>query len=76
MTAPLQPKIAVASLCSPLEVGADQAPAALSALANLLRDAGCEVVNLGPADTPDRAATAGRACAEQHVDAIACVAVS
>ena len=76
MPKPLQPKVAVASLCSPLEVGADQAPAAVSALASFLREAGCEVVELGPTDTPDKAAAAGRLCAEQHVDAIACVAAS
>jgi len=72
----LQPKVAVCGLCSPLEVGADQAPADAAALARLLQDAGCEVVALGVVDTPDKATVAGRLCAEQHVDAIAAVAAS
>ena len=72
----LQVTVAVASLSSPLEVGADQAPEAVSALAQLLETMGCEVVALGSVDSPDRAAAAGRLCAEQHVDVIAGVAVS
>lgn len=72
----LRMRVGVASLSSPLEVGADQSPEAAGALAGLLREAGCEVVALGPVDTPDRAAAAGRLCAETHVDAIACVTVS
>ncbi len=73
---PLQPKVGVCGLCSPLEVGADQAPVDAAALARLLQEAGCEVVPLGVVDTPERATAAGRLCAEQHVDAIAAVAAS
>jgi len=72
----LQVKVAALSLSSPLEVGADRAPAAAAELARVLADGGCEVVALGAVDTPDRAAAAGRQCAEAHVDAVACVAVS
>ncbi len=73
---PLRATVAVAGLSSPLEVGADQAPAAAQALAELLVAAGCEVVALGSVDTPGRAAVAGRVCAERHVDAIATVSTS
>lgn len=69
-------KVGVIALCSPLEVGADQAPAAAAALAQWLREAGCDVVAWGTADTPEKAVAAGRACAEQHVDALAAVSVS
>jgi len=73
---PLQARVAVCGLCSPLEVGADQAPVYAAALVRLAQEAGCAVVPLGVVDTPDRAAAAGRLCAEQHVDAIAAVAAS
>ena len=73
---PLRAAVAVAGLSSPLEVGADQAPAAAQALAELLEAAGCEVVPLGAVDTPGRAAAAGRLCAERHVNAIAGVSTS
>jgi len=72
----LKPKVAVLGLSSPLEVGADQAPLVAQALADVLRAAGCEVVALGPVDTPGKAAAAGRLAAEQHVDAFAAVAAS
>lgn len=73
---PLKVKVAVLGLCSPLEVGAGQAPVWAEDVACSLRQAGCEVLALGVVDTPDKAAAAGRACAEQHVDAIAGVAAS
>lgn len=80
MTSPqdtaLTPHVGVASLSSPLEVGADQAPGAARRLAKLLGKAGCAVVPLGAIGSADQAAAAGRKCAEQHVDAIACAAVS
>ncbi len=72
----LVPKVGVVALCSPLEVGADQAPAAVRALAQGVRELGCEVVDAGVPDGPDGAAAAGRRFAEAHVDAIACVATS
>lgn len=76
LAAPLTPRVAVAAFSSPLEVGASEAPLAAEALAELLSAAGCEVTALGSVDTADRAAAAGRLCAERHVDAIACAAVS
>jgi L-fucose isomerase-like protein len=79
MTTPitkLVPRVAVGALCSPLEVGADRAPAAAEELARRLTVAGCEVITLGAVDTPGCSAAAGRRMAEQHVDAVALVATS
>lgn len=72
----LIPRVGVASLCSPLEVGADRAPQAAADLAKRLQAAGCEVIELGPADRPERAVAAGRKMAEEHVHAVALVATS
>ena len=72
----LIPRVGVAAVCSPLEVGADRAPQAAEQLASRLKEVGCEVVPLGPAGTPDEAAAAGRKAAESHVQAVALVAVS
>jgi L-fucose isomerase-like protein len=72
----LVPRVGVASLCSPLEVGADRAPQAAADLARLLQTAGCEVIELGPADRPEKASAAGRKLAELHVHAVAMVATS
>lgn len=72
----LIPRVGVASLCSPLEVGADRAPQAAAELANVLRAAGCEVVEMGPADRPERSVAAGRKMAEAHVHAVALVSTS
>ena len=65
----LVPRVGVASLSSPLEVGADRAPGACEGLASLLGENGCDVVPLGVVDTPDRAVAVGRRLAEEHVDA-------
>ncbi|HDZ21488.1 hypothetical protein LCGC14_0124600 [marine sediment metagenome] len=70
------PRVGVAALSSPLEIGADRAPAAAADLAALLVSAGCEVVELGPIGDPDHAVAAGRKLAESHVDAVAFAAVS
>jgi len=67
----LIPHVGVGSLSSPLEVGADRASRACDDLAALLRDNGCEPIDLGVIDTPEGATTAGRRLAEEHVDAIA-----
>ena len=67
----LTPKVGVAALSSPLEVGADRAPAAAMALERVLTDAGCDVVQLGAVGSPDDASAAGRRMAEAHVDAVA-----
>jgi L-fucose isomerase-like protein len=72
----LVPRVAVGSLCSPLEVGADRAPQAAQDLCRILGQAGCEVIALGPVDTPDKSAAAGRRLAEQHVHAVALAATS
>jgi L-fucose isomerase-like protein len=72
----LVPRVAVGSLCSPLEVGADRAPTAAHELSERLKKAGCEVFELGTVDTPDKSAAAGRAMAEQHVQAVALSAAS
>jgi L-fucose isomerase-like protein len=66
----LTPRIGVAGLSSPLEIGADRAPAVAKAVASRLSEAGCETTLLGPVDTPPRASEAGRALAEDHVDAV------
>jgi L-fucose isomerase-like protein len=76
MSASLVPRVGVGSVFSPLEVGADRAPQAAKELATLLRDCGCEVVDLGPVDGPSRASAAGRLLAEEHVHAAAFAAVS
>ena len=73
---PLVPRVAVGSLCSPLEVGANRAPKAAQDLSRRLKEAGCEVLELGPVDTPDKSVAAGRKMAEQHVQAVALVAAS
>jgi L-arabinose isomerase len=73
---PLIPRVGVCAVSSPLEVGADQAPALAGALEQALRAAGCEVASAGSVDTPDAATAAGRLFAEQHADAIACVSAS
>ncbi|OGV71767.1 MAG: hypothetical protein A3K19_06825 [Lentisphaerae bacterium RIFOXYB12_FULL_65_16] len=73
---PLAPRVAVAALSSPLEVGADRAPRAAGDLARRLRKAGCEVVDLGAIGTPATAVAAGRRLAEAHVDAAALAVAS
>jgi L-fucose isomerase-like protein len=59
-----------------LEVGASRAPQAAKDLAALLGGCGCDVVELGPVDSPSRATAAGRLLAEQHVHAVAFAAAS
>ncbi|MBN1554548.1 MAG: hypothetical protein JXA11_07365 [Phycisphaerae bacterium] len=71
----LTPRVAVGSLSSPLEVGADRGPKAAADLKELLTRMGMEVVDLGEVNTPDRARTAGRLAAERHVHAFAFAAV-
>ena len=68
---PLKPRVGVASLSSPLEVGADRAPGAAESLARVLAEAGCDVVPLGVVDTAEAAVAAGRKLAEGHVNAVA-----
>jgi len=71
----LTPRVGVGALSSPLEIGADRAPAAAGDLSRLLAAAGCEVVQIGPVGQPDQAVAAGRKLAASHVDAVAFAAV-
>lgn len=71
----LVPRVAVGSLSSPLEVGANRGPKAAADLKAVLTKMGMEVVDLGEVNTPDRARAAGRLAAEQHVHAFAFAAV-
>ena len=73
---PLKPRVGVVGLSSPLEVGAEQAPRAAAALAQFLREAGCETVEAGALGHPDHSVAAGRRFAEEHVDAVAGAATS
>jgi len=73
---PIAPVVAVASVCSPLEIGANLAPQRVNELADALTQRACTVINLGVVDTADRAVAAGRKAAESHIDAIAIVATS
>ncbi len=72
----LIPRVGVASLCSPLEVGADRAPQAAREAAALLQAAGCQIVELGSIDRPEKSAAAGRKLAESHVHSVVLVAAS
>ena len=68
--------VGVGGLSSPLEVGADGVEKASAKLAGLLGDLGCDVVDLGPIGTPDKAVAAGKKLAEAHVHAVALAATS
>ena len=72
----LSPRVGVGALASPLEVGADTAPAALAGLQEWIQRQGFGAVNLGVIGTPDAARAAGRLADERHVDALALIAVS
>jgi L-fucose isomerase-like protein len=72
----LMPRIGVAAVASPMEVGADRAPQAANDLAGLLERHGCEVVRLGSLGAADVAVTGGLRAAEAHVDALALAATS
>lgn len=73
---PLTPRIGVAAVSSPMEVGADRAPQAANDMETLLRKNGCEVVNAGSIGTADAAAAGGRRFTESHVDALVLVSAS
>lgn len=73
---PLKPRVGVAGLSSPLEVGAAQAPQASVELARILRETGFETVEVGALGDADRVMAAGRKFTEEHVDAVACAATS
>jgi len=70
-------RVGVSALASPLEVGADRAPAALAELRTLLNENGVDtVVSEGPVDRAQAASAAGRLFAESHVDALCLAPVS
>jgi L-fucose isomerase-like protein len=71
----LRPLVGVASLSSPLEVGAERAGAAAETLKNILEDAGCTTFFFGSITTADEAVRAGRKAAEEHIEAVAFVPV-
>ena len=72
----LNPRVGVAALSSPMEVGAERAPQVAAALSRLLAQSGCEAVDLGAIATPDAASAAGCRLAEGHVDAVAMAPVT
>ena len=72
----LVPRLGVLSVSSPLEVGADRAPRAAASMARWLEEWGCEVVEIGPVDDPEKSAAAGKKLAEAHVQAAVVVAAS
>jgi len=72
----LVPRVGVGGLCSPLEVGADRAPQAVRDLAQRLEALGCEAIEIGPIDTPEKSAAAGRELAASHVHAGVLVSTS
>jgi len=67
--------VGVGALSSPLEIGADRAPAASAHLAKLLTTAGCEVVEVGPVGDPAQAVATGQTLAAADVDVIAFASV-
>ena len=67
----LVPRVGVAALSCPTEVGHDRAPRAAADLARLLADAGCEVTRLGALSTCEAAAAAGRRAVEAGLEAVA-----
>ena len=69
-------RVGVGSLSSPLEVGADRALQAASDLALMLKELGCQIVDLGVIDDPDKSVAAGRIAAQSHVHAVALAATS
>lgn len=73
---PLQARVGVFALSSPLEVGAGEAPALAAELSGHLQAAGHAVVPAGSVDSPDKASAAGRLFTEQHVDALVAVTAS
>ena len=71
----LTPRLGVAALSSPLEVGADRADTAAAEVTRRLESAGCHCINAGTVNTPEKATAAGRRFAESHVQAVVLVAV-
>jgi len=70
MQSSFTPRVGVAALSSPMEVGAGRAPQVFVDLSRLLTQSGCDVIELGSIVTADAALAAGRKLAEAHVDAV------
>jgi len=66
----LNSRVAVASLSSPLEVGADRSVEICQQLVERSEKAGNDVLNLGVIDTPEKAVEAGKKMAENRVDCV------
>ncbi len=66
----LHATIGVASLSSPLEVGADRAPKGAAEISATLGQTGFTIHNVGVVDSPERATEAGLKAAELHCDAV------
>ena len=64
----LKPYIGVASLSSPLEVGADKAPGAVKSLMQVLEHNGFRTESFGSIQTADQAGDTGKRAAEKHID--------
>jgi L-fucose isomerase-like protein len=72
----LTPRVAVASVSSPLEVGANRAAQAAKDAEVLLKKNDCEVISLDEVNTPERSRLAGRKAAEEHIDVLVIVTAS
>jgi len=72
MESTIRPRVGVTSVASPLEVGADRAPASLDSLASLLEERGVGVVrSRAPVMTAEDASRVGVEFAAARVDALA-----
>ena len=71
----LVPKIGIATLSSPLEVGADKADAMAELFAGKFISAGCEVIKLGSVRSPEDSRRAGRKLYDERADALLAVPV-
>ena len=71
----LKPVVGVASLSSPLEVGANKATDAVKNLEKRIRDGGFQTKSFGSIETVDQACEAGRRAAETHLDVMVFVTV-
>lgn len=65
-----RPIIGVASLSSPLEVGANRAEQTAKNLENILRDCGCDVVALGSIDNPAKSLAVGQKIAQRQLHGV------
>ena len=66
----LKPAIGVASLSSPLEVGAEKAPKTVVSLVKVLIQNGFQVESFGSIETADQARETGKQAAAKQIDAM------